>query len=271
MTDESGAEASEAGAIRPAHARVDDAERARRLQPLGQRLRMHVAVGVQTVAKRALAPQVMKLAAEVGKIVIEGHFILEAADLGELDGLVEGDFSLGGLQLEGGVPGTALGTVEPPPERVGMREGGIDDAVVRHAENELVHADAGQPVVLGEQPVVGGVVEVENFSQMRIVVRNAGEDARAAIAVFRRDQPMGVVAPDERDRRKLTFRRLGQKPPRRASSSRRTVCMAGTPPFSMKASGVAPRKMRLVLGSRTHSSASRSECRMLRALKMPTR
>src|SRR5581483_3877444 len=126
IDDQRRTEASEAGAFRPTHARINHTERAHRLQPLGEELGLDVAVSVETTAEGALAPQIVELSAEIGEIVVEGHFILEAADLGEVDALVESDLGLGGLQLEGRVPGTAFRTVEASAERMSMRERRID-------------------------------------------------------------------------------------------------------------------------------------------------
>jgi hypothetical protein len=80
---------------------------------------------------------------------------------------------------------------------MGMAESGIDSARVRNAEQQLVNSDSGQQVALGDQPIVAGVVEIENVLEMRLVVRNAGQHAFAALAVARGDQAVGVAAADE--------------------------------------------------------------------------
>src|SRR3546814_1195878 len=90
--------------------------------------------------------------------------------LSELDPLVESDLRLSRLWLEGRVPGASLGTVEAAAERMSMTEGGIDDPVVRHTKHQLVDADAGQEIILGQQPVVGRVVEVEDVLEGSVVL-----------------------------------------------------------------------------------------------------
>ena len=109
-----------------------------------------------------------------------------------------------------------------------MGERGIDNAVIRNPKHQFVHADPGQEFVLGEQAVVGGIVQIEDIGEVAVVVRDAAEHAAIGFAVFRGDQPMRVVAANKRC--------PGQPchmPPRPASRSRRTVCIAGTPPFIM--------------------------------------
>src|SRR5271170_581883 len=172
--------------------------------------------------------QVMKFAAEVGEIIVDGDVVLEAPDLGKLQRLVERDFGLRRLDLKGGVPGAAIWAVEPAAERMRVGEAGVDDTVIGNAKYQLAHPDAGQELVLGEQPVIGRVIEVEDMRQMLVVVGNAGEHADIGFAVFRGYEAVRVVAADER--RTGWVRHM---PSRRASSSRRTVCIAGTPPFIM--------------------------------------
>jgi len=53
------------------------------------------------------------------------------------------------------------------------------------------------------------VIEIGYLRQVRIVLRDAGEHARAAVAVLRGDQTMGVVSTYERDRRKLRSPHIG--------------------------------------------------------------
>ena len=110
---------------------------------------------------------------------------------------------------------------------MGMAEGGVDDAVVRHAEDEFVDTNPRKEIVLGKQPIIGGVVEVEDILEMRIIIGDTREHARTALAVFRGDEAVGVVLTDK------ARPRQSHMPPRRASTSRRTICMAGRPPVIM--------------------------------------
>ena len=82
--------------------------------------------------------------------------------------------------------------------------------------------------VLRQQPVVGHAVEIENVGEMLVVVGDARKHAAASVGVFRGDETVRVVTADEGCRRQPRH-----IPPRRASSRRRTVCSAGTPPFIM--------------------------------------
>src|SRR3546814_2084312 len=67
-----------------------------------------------------------------------------------------------------------------------MSEGGVDDPVVRNAEDEFLDADAGQQIVLRPQPVVRRIVQLEDRPQMIVIVRDAGEHAIARIGVDRK-------------------------------------------------------------------------------------
>ena len=142
--------------------------------------------------------------------------------------LVKGHFGLRGPDLECRVPRAPIGAVEAAAERVGVGEGGVDDTIVRYAEEELVHADVGEQVVLREQAVVRGVVEVVQITELGLAVREACEHGASIVPMLRRDQAVRVVAADERG--EWSRRHI---PPRRASSNRRTVCIAVTPPLSM--------------------------------------
>ena len=94
-----------------------------------------------------------------------------------------------------------------------MAEGSIDDAEARHAKNEFVDADARQKLVLGQQAVVGRVVEIEDVFQVSIVVCDPSKHAFVALAVFRGDQAMGIVTADEARARQV------HTPPRRARAA----------------------------------------------------
>ena len=93
-------------------------------------------------------------------------------------------------------------------------------------EHELLDADPGQQLLPGKQTIVCGGVELENGLQMRIVVADGDEHAVALRQMPRQHETMRVEFADEGDGRK-------HHPARRASSRRRTVCMAGSPPRIM--------------------------------------
>ena len=86
--------------------------------------------------------------------------------------------------------------------------------------------------------IVGGGIEREDRLQVRVVIGDLGEHAVAVRQVARRDEPVGVDLPDERDgwkRHQLTEGTLSSvgenravltpdaQPARRESSKRRTV------------------------------------------------
>ena len=109
-----------------------------------------------------------------------------------------------------------------------MAEGGVDHRRVRNREYQLLDADAGQQLVLGEQPVVGGEIQFEDRLEVRVIIGDRHEHAVAAGqmpgrppgGVYRAGGPAPAAAPRH-------------QPARRASSSRRTVCIAGRPPRIM--------------------------------------
>ena len=261
-------ETDKAGPGSMPHAGIDDAERTGIEKSLRQGLRRDVAIRIETVGETSVAANVMQVGTDIRTVVIVRGVILEPADLGQLHGFSKRHLGVGGLDLERAVPGAAIRTVEPAPERVGMGEGGIDDPVMRNPKHQLVQAYAGQQIVLGKKTIVRRVVEIEDIGEVLIIIGNTREDACAVLAIFRRDQPVRVVLTNKRRARQ---RWVGHIPPRRASTNRRTVSIAGTPPLIMYERGVCPPKMRLEFESRIHSSARGVEWRMFSALKMPTR
>src|SRR5258705_10932494 len=74
------AEARQAGAAFAAHARIQDAQRSRLEQAFAERLRLDVARRVQTIGERWRLAEIVKLAAEIGQVVVERHLLLEASD-----------------------------------------------------------------------------------------------------------------------------------------------------------------------------------------------
>ena len=81
--------------------------------------------------------------------------------------------------------------------------------------------------MFGQQAIVGGGVEIEDGLQMLVVVGNPREHAVAAWQVARGDEPVRIEPAHEANGRPR------HQPARRASSSRRTSCIAGRPPLIM--------------------------------------
>ena len=131
----------------------------------------------------------------------------------------------------------AIGPVEAAAERMRVAERGVHDVIVGHAEHELVDADARKQIVFAEQTFVRGVIEIEDVAQMRIVIRDPHE--HALVAMTRVDQAVRVELPHQCSSRSPhpppsdAVEGSCYSPPRRASSSRRTVWSAGRPPLIM--------------------------------------
>ena len=136
----------------------------------------------------------------------------------------------------------------------------------RHAEDQLLEADARQQLLLGEQPIVGGRVELEDRLQMRRRRRQSRTSTLSPAARWRdgmrrwvsnwRTSETGGSAISRRG-----ARRAGGAPSA-SRAGRRESCRRA-------ASG--RRRSDCWFGSCTHSSASARQCRMCSALKMPTR
>jgi hypothetical protein len=169
----------------------------------------------------------VQLRVEVRLVVVVRHRIVRPSDLGERRGLVKRHFGLRGLELEAGIPRAPVGTAEARAERMGVRERRVHHRGERHGGQQFLGPDAGRAALLGQQAVVRGAIELEDRLQVRLVVRDAHEDAVSARQPARRHQAVGAGLPDEPRRREA------HQPARRASSSRRTASIAGIPPRRM--------------------------------------
>ena len=152
-------ETGQACASRPTHAWVYDTGRAAFQQPLSQCLRCYVACWIETGSEAVRPAQVVELAAEIRKIVIELDFILVTAYFRKVNRFVKSNFGLRRVQLKRAIPGAAIRVVEPAAQRVGVGEGGIDDLCVRYTGNQLERADGGQQATLGKRSFIGHVAE----------------------------------------------------------------------------------------------------------------
>lgn len=160
-------ETGQACASRATHAGVYDTCRAALQQPLSQCLRRYVACWVEAGSEALRAAQVVELAAEIRKIVIELDFILVTAHFCQVNRFVKSDFSLCRVQLESAIPGAAICVVESAAQRMGVGEGGIDDLRVRYTGNQLVRADGRQQTTLSERSFVGQVAERSEILELR--------------------------------------------------------------------------------------------------------
>src|ERR1700722_20660285 len=102
-----------------------------------------------------------------------------------------------------------------------MKEGRTDDVVIRNAVDELVGADSDQPGLLALDAIVGGSIQADEFFEHDIVVGDVVEN-RSGIAVAGGDEAMHAIAIEPPKRRI-------HRPPRQASSIRRTSNIPGWP------------------------------------------
>ncbi len=164
----------------------------------------------------------MELAAEVREVVVVGRDLFAApVDLEELNRAVKSDFGLRGAQLEGRVPGAAIGAVEARAERMRVAERRVDDVIRGHAEDELVRADIGPALVLRQQPVVCRLLQVKDGAEIVVTVGDPREDTLRGAGTS--------TGPGDEYRARESAAGAVQ-PARRASSRRRTICIAGWPP-----------------------------------------
>ena len=75
-----------------------------------------------------------------------------------------------------------------------MSKGGIDHAGIGNARDQFLRTDPGEKLMFRQQPVVGGIVEIEDLREVLGVVRNPGKNALFLRTVFRLDETVGVAA-----------------------------------------------------------------------------
>src|SRR5947199_2894202 len=108
-----------------------------------------------------------------------------------------------------------------------MTESRIDNAVGRDSEDQFPFIDSGSQARFSQKPVISRVIEFENSFEDVRMVNQAGEHRNAAIGELSGNQAMGVALVNETGGGQHESR--SQRPPRRASSSRRTPIIPGTP------------------------------------------
>ena len=170
---------------------IDHTQRFRLEKRFRQRLRFDVAVGIEIrahsgrrrlvrrSAARGGGSKVVKRRAEVAPVVVVGDRIFEAANLRELNCLVEAHFRLRGLERKRGIPGAAARSVEAAAERMRVTKGRVDDGRVGNRTHQFLDADARQPLPRRKQAVVRRRIQLENRLQMRVVVADGDEHAVA--------------------------------------------------------------------------------------------
>ena len=163
---------------------------------LGEQLGFDVAVRVEAFLVGRISPNVVVFPAEIREIVVVGDAFLHPVDFSEFERFVPGGLGLRRFELKPGIPGTTIRTVESAAERMGMRKGRVDDVVTRNAGHQLVDADTRQPIVLGEQAVIGRVVQSEDAVKVVIIVGDPVEHAFPALTVLRGNEPVRIELPD---------------------------------------------------------------------------
>lgn len=165
-------------------------------------------------------PDIMEAGVEIRKIKAHLDASIEDADFGQFLRPVISDLGLGRFEFAGGVPGSAMGIVEPPSGRARM-------AVSRHNDGRMW---PGHPLRLWNpvqhahlcgDAVIGPGFELEDVREI-LRARDTIENAAGGVAAG--DQAAAIFPADSCNRRR-SQRRQGSvqlQPPRRESISRRT-------------------------------------------------
>src|SRR5882724_537311 len=162
-----------------------------------QVLRVPIAVRSETFAELFGGTDVMEFRTKISQIIVVCDYLVEPVDFRQFYRLVIRDFGLRCLNLKSRIPGAAVGAVETAALRMCMTERGVNDPKIRHPEDKFMDADSGQQIVFCKQPVIGGIVEVEDVLQMRIIIGDAHKNTVAPLAAFREDQAMCIVLADK--------------------------------------------------------------------------
>jgi len=228
IRDQRGAEAGDASSSPVADAWEYDSRRTSIQESSSQLLRSIVAIGIERVGMPGIFAQIVKLSAEIGKVVtIAACFrFLPTRDFAQLSRKMKCYFPLRCFQRVSGIPRRTIGTVETSSTRSRVRKRRINNVVIGNSKNEFMHADPRQSICFAEQSVVRRALEFSKIIQVARSFRETGQDAGVLRKILRGYKPMRVVLVD------LAGRRQHYSPPRRASSSCRTCIIAGTPPRS---------------------------------------
>ena len=148
--------------------------------------------------------------------------------------LVVDDFIERGVKFLSSIPGPTGSIVEPRTELTGMRERPIHDVCVRNSVYQFVRSDPAEPPGLPNDAIIGHTVQQNHFLNCVLTAfDNVGKDGLLD-TVERRDESMGSVTGIVLDRR------CSQRPPRQASSMRRTPNMPGKPVLTIYSIGARP-------------------------------
>src|SRR4051812_26148964 len=112
-----------------------------------------------------------------------------------------------------------------------VSERSVDHMGIGNPEDQLVPADLRQQTIFSPEAIVRDAFKFKDALQMVIIIRKPYEHAGEIRIVSGWDEPVRVVAPNGAKGRQRHC--LTHIPPRLASSSRRTICIAGIPPRTM--------------------------------------
>jgi len=143
----------------------------------------------------------MEVSGEISEVFVVCNLVCEAAHLRESHRLMESNFRLRGLDVLGGIPGTALRAAESGAIGPGVREGRVDDARIWNIGHKLVRAYSRQPSKVGNQPVIGSAFDLKPVLKHIVVWGEAREYALLVDAVFGLNEAACVFERDCRDRR----------------------------------------------------------------------
>src|ERR1035437_35125 len=245
--DERRPEAYDAQAALAANAGIDEAVGALLQKLLCQPLRDYVALRnrlrLEAVCIRFDWLESIKGCVKVSKPVVVFRYFpvrllvgqIRHNHLRETPCLVIRDFRNRCLQIPGRVPCATGSIVEAGAEVAGVEERRSNNVGVRDAVHQLKLADAAQAIEFALETVIGRAIQQHDVREHRVVRHNVFEH-RAAAAEARGDETVHPLPFENLDRRRSVLKSLAlrcQRPPRHASSMRRTSTMPGWPWRSM--------------------------------------
>jgi hypothetical protein len=108
----------------------------------------------------------VELAIEVGEVIVKLHFIFEATDLGQMDGFVKSDFSLGSDRLKSRIPRASVGAVEATARGMCVDESRIDDPRMANPGCQLMVAEGGKQTALSETHLIRSANEIQEILEL---------------------------------------------------------------------------------------------------------
>jgi hypothetical protein len=183
-----------------ANARVDNTSRSSVQKLPCPLLGSGIAGRIQTLSETGIITNIVKFTSEVCQEVDEDEgFSLPPVDLLQFLRLVKCDFLARCLECECRVPRAAVRPIETAPQRVRMRECGIDNVAIRKSEYELPDRNPGQKPCLSLETLIGRPLQFEQNAEFFGVAGEPVKDAYIRIAVRGSNQAMGIVLKETRN------------------------------------------------------------------------